>query len=404
MTYIEFFDNEAIENILGLLILDPDRVVLVGSDGELMKKHIESYKKALAERGRDVEFIEETVSEHSVDGAEKRLTDIVKRYGSEDCVFDIGGGDEAIIFALGRVAASDIGKGLRVQRFSVSEGRVFDINGNSGMIPSGRLTLSVKEIVGIYGGTVSCAATAGRGDVQLLRDIDSVWELCRSRGRLWNTETSFFRILDSEGEKSDGGLTSKIAISRLDIKDKNSRDRIVKLVKTLQRRGLITRLEKSGGTLELRYKNNVVKSALLKAGRALELKIYADALRATDKSGKPVYNDAQNSVVIDWDGKKTAKLKEGLYDTANEIDVLLMKGASAVFISCKNGAVGSDELYKLCTVAERFGGRYSVKVLVAPSVNEPAHSAEPLRQRAKDMGVILIEDPDRCIDMLGKLI
>ena len=44
-------------------------------------------------------------------------------------------------------------------------------------------------------------------------------------------------------------------------------------------------------------------------------------------------------------------------ETKNEIDVMLMRGVVPVFVSCKNGAVKMDELYKLDTVAQRFGGR-----------------------------------------------
>ena len=63
-----------------------------------------------------------------------------------------------------------------------------------------------------------------------------------------------------------------------------------------------------------------------------------------------------------------------------------------VFVSCKNGIVTADELYKLNTVAERFGGEYSQKVLIATSIQSLGEAGEYLRQRAEDMNIRIIED------------
>lgn len=111
-----------------------------------------------------------------------------------------------------------------------------------------------------------------------------------------------------------------------------------------------------------------------------------------DSKGNPVYNDVVNGVVIDWDGEFHDESLKQEYDTENEIDILLMHNIVPVFISCKNGIVTADELYKLNTVAERFGGKYSKKVLVATSVSSLGEAGKYLRQRAKDMNIKIVED------------
>ena len=63
-----------------------------------------------------------------------------------------------------------------------------------------------------------------------------------------------------------------------------------------------------------------------------------------------------------------------------------------MFISCKNGSVGDDELYKLHTVAERFGGRYAKKVLVASEIPKSQKSLEYFMRRAEDMNITVIND------------
>ncbi|MBQ3004644.1 MAG: hypothetical protein IJD88_01815 [Clostridia bacterium] len=66
-------------------------------------------------------------------------------------------------------------------------------------------------------------------------------------------------------------------------------------------------------------------------------------------------------VVIDWDGKLHDENTEKVLDTENEIDVLMMHGVIPVFVSCKSSSVDSNELYKLNTIAEKFGGPYAKK-------------------------------------------
>ena len=51
-----------------------------------------------------------------------------------------------------------------------------------------------------------------------------------------------------------------------------------------------------------------------------------------------------------------------------------------------------EELYKLNTVADHFGGKYAKKVLVSTSLSTLGESGEYIRQRAADMGIKCIED------------
>ena len=89
------------------------------------------------------------------------------------------------------------------------------------------------------------------------------------------------------------------------------------------------------------------------------------------------------SVTIDWDG-----ITYGVPNTKNEIDVMLMRDATPVFISCKNGNVSEEELYKLSEVADRFGGEFAKKVLVVTDND----CKEGFVERAKDMDIHLFQN------------
>ena len=124
------------------------------------------------------------------------------------------------------------------------------------------------------------------------------------------------------------------------------------------------------------------------AGLALELKVFK-AASFVEKFGKKVYDSAVNGVCIDWDGR--VHDHGAGYDTENEIDVMLTRGGIPTFISCKNGFFDANELYKLSSVAQRFGGEYAKKVLVASSLKKLGNSAGYILERARDMDITVID-------------
>lgn len=124
----------------------------------------------------------------------------------------------------------------------------------------------------------------------------------------------------------------------------------------------------------------------------MELMVLILAKSVKDRDGAPKYNDAVNGVYIDWDSN-IHDVTDEEKNTENEIDIVLMKGLVPIFISCKNGYVDESELYKLNTVAEKFGGPYAQKVLVATYFGKKStESHKYFVQRAKDMKIQLIEN------------
>ena len=61
-----------------------------------------------------------------------------------------------------------------------------------------------------------------------------------------------------------------------------------------------------------------------------------------------------------------------------------------IFISCKNGQVLVEELYKLNTVAERFGGDYAKKILIVSDFDK----IDAIKTRADEMNIKLIANFD----------
>lgn len=138
------------------------------------------------------------------------------------------------------------------------------------------------------------------------------------------------------------------------------------------------------------FKNEQIKRVLTKAGTILELKTFLLAKTITEQDGSPRYNDVMTGVFIDWDDEVHDR-KGTQVDTENEIDLIFMRGLVPVFVSCKNGGVVEEELYKLNTVANRFGGAYARKVLIGTTLGKSGRGKQYFMERAKDMKIQVID-------------
>ncbi len=400
MTYVEFFDKMAVENVIACLTDVPERVIFLGDNAKLMQKHIEKYQKVFADRGRIVEFCFRTVSRSNLENAVAVLSKIVET--CEDCAFDITGGEEILTLALGIVCERHPEKKIQIHRFNIKSGAVYDCDKDGVTIYKDTPVLSVDENVRLYGGEVSYG---GINDTKTYKwdltpafqaDVSRIWSVCRRNVRAWNKQCGFFSAMEEVGAVSGDGLVTTASRYEVEkyLKQNRASGQIVKgIVSDLCRYGLVRNFAEDGrGVLTVSYKNAQVKKCLVKAGQALEMHVFVTACALREADGSPVYDDARNGVLIDWDGSIPGEEGEVRYDTENEIDVLLMHGIVPVFISCKNGFVASDELYKLDSVARRFGGRYAKKVLVATALDTMGKAGEYLRQRARDMDIRLLEN------------
>lgn len=397
MTYVEFFDRCATDNVCTCLVYAPDRVILIGENEDLMRCHIANYHAVFSARGYTIEFIPKRVSRTDLGEAISLLEDIVFTYS--DCVFDITGGSEILNLALGVVYGRH--PEIQIQRFIPRSSTVYDCDDDGNKICASAPALTVAENVKLYGGEVVYGGVSDnktyRWDLceSFLSDVKTMWNICKNDVRAWNTQINILEAAEEEKGKGSDALFTVASISRMEnyLKKKKSKYKnIVGVLGPLLRAGLITDFDDTDGVkLRVSYKNEQVKRCLTTAGMILELKVYLTALTLKDKKGQPMYDDVASGVFIDWDGRYHDEKTEKTYDTENEIDVFLMHDTVPIFISCKNGYLDSNELYKLKTVAERFGDRYAKMVLVANCIDDLGDAAGYLRQRITDMGIHLIE-------------
>ena len=392
MTLIECFDPVPLRNAAACLQLQPEKLVFLG-DMEVMEAQLKRYRALFARRAKGTQVELHHVRMDDPADILRTLREIIGQ--EEECVIDVTGGEEQLLMAVGAVTMGPEGKKVSVQKLDHRSGRMIDCDGDGKIIPGQPVELTAQELIGLHGGTVYPQSQQPAAYYRP-EDLQGLWELVSGDSKSWNKAISYL----NEFEKRDeSGMEVYLPLDRIadGIRDFEEKEAVVRdLLEKLDRCGVITD-RSSASALRYEYRDPLLHSCVKKAGNMLEIKTLLEA-RALTQDGRPYFSDCQMGVTIDWDGVVFAPEKR-IPETRNEIDVLVVRGMTPLFISCKNGDIGDDELYKLNTVAERFGSRYARKMLIATELERKGPmSMRSYIQRAKDMGIYLVTDAAQLTD------
>lgn len=416
MVYVEFFDGkELLENLCSSFVRAPEKIYFLGGDKKEIERNIERYKRVLSARGKEVEMIPKLVNPNSVSFLVEKLSEIVET--EDECIFDLTGGEDLCLVAMGIVFEKYRNKkSVQMHRFNLKTNKAYDCDEDGRVLYEKDLPeITLAENIRIFGGEIIYddvkENTTHRWDMSdsFKRDIEVMWNICSTNvqigaARAWDRQIMVFEKAEEKGVR-ETPLTTRASLAEIrkeveaDGKERTEKFYLnQKILYELQKHRLIS-FTRNDDEIVIKYKNEQIKRCLTKAGTVLEMKIYLLVLELKkERSDEPVYNDALHGVSIDWDGKI-----DGSDDVHNEIDVLAMHKMIPVFFSCKNGEVHSDELYKLYSVATRFGGKYSRKVMVISEIKLNKNEAS-IRRRAKDMDIEIIDPFELTAEELEKRI
>ena len=428
MTLIEFFDKTPVDNIIAALTLRPRRIVFLGRDRNRISALMPHIRKILTARQIKTSLTMRIMDTDSLSEILASLEDVLAR--DAEFVFDFTGGDDTALVALGMLfrltdrkisvfrmdCATRQGMLYRIP-LSGGEFSAVPYDGVQGETP---VHLTVRENILLHQGQVReemIAANTAAGHPfteKTCRELNRMWRLCQSDCGFWNSQVGKMGAAVRPLPEDRSVYTLAPNLRGLD------ENFLASLVD-----GEFIHLEAFGknSAWKCTFSSPYVRDCLLKAGTLLEYKTYMTALYPPDGAEPSPYTDGGAGVVIDWEeaGQKkaaagqqrTGKQKNSRHSrrpvqpvtTRNEIDTLLMRGLTPVFISCKNGEVDTDELYKLGTVAGRFGNRYAKKALVLTSFFDRDDrnyagdgTVNYLRSRARDMHIHLIENVHKMSD------
>lgn len=385
---VEFYSEEPLENVMAMIKYRPEKIIFLGHKDNMITKKINDIKhfrdRKCAET--DLEFIE--VPKDDLEGAIQILTDIIR--DNPGVRFELTGGSELILIALGCIAARMNISKLRIDPFT---GKEIDIRGSEVVTTDYHFSISIADDIILHGGILT-KQTGSYADWRFTdefrSDIRVMWDICKRYKGSWNKYCAKIdELRKSTPEAREGWV---------DIYKKPLGDAI-ELLRDLRDQGLIRDYSEQSKMVSFRYKNNMIRKVIGKAGNILELHVYEVATR-----DGYLFTDAIIGAHIDWDGEIHDMNNPG-YDTINEIDVILMKSVCPIFISCKSGKVGGVALHELETVSRKFGGKYARKALVLARACDDTTGTQYFKQRAKDMHIWIIDDVFRLSDeqLLNKL-
>lgn len=398
MTVIEFFDREsAIENVVSALLCSPEKVVFIGNSIKKMIRSVENYKRITESRNISAEFSFKGVSKNNLGAIVEAIEKVVSE--NDDCVVDLSGGDDLYLVAVGMVYQKYPDR-IKLHRFNISNNTMLDCDSDGKLCADAPMEINVDENIAIYGGRIVYDSEKSNGtyrwdfDDEFVCDVRAVWSVCRKNPTLWNAQINTLEKLAGRYLNRDSlSFYAKNDSAKKLLIEKGDRFTFEKdIFKSLEAAGIIKNFKADEEQFGFEFKNAQVMKCLTKAGLILELIIAVTAFGIRDDSGDAVYNDVMTGVCIDWDGIIQPDYKT---DVENEIDVILIKGMVPVFISCKNGIISVDELYKLSVVSEKFGGKFVKKVLVASELEKMGSRGEYIKARAEDMKIKVIDDVDK---------
>ena len=395
MTIIEFFDNDSIENIVGALLCKPSKVILIGDKRKQMERARLNYLDVLERHGITTEISVKAVTRNNLQYIVETLENIIIENG--ECIFDLTGGEELYLVAVGIVMSRFSGE-VKCHRFNLKNDTLIDCDADGVLLNVDSFDISLEDNIRLYGGELvtdperEIYTYPWNYTADFESDIDAMWDICRADVRLWNAQIGAL-----------GAVCDLLSIDGLDVSyDKAIASEVLKrngeklvyiprIMSSLSRKGLINSLSVTD-EISFSFKNEQVKRCLTVAGAVLEHAVAKRMRGIKDDNGQPLYHDVIVGAVLDWSGE------EGVFRTVNEIDVLAMKSAIPVFVSCKNGAFDANETYKLTSVAERFGGADAKKVIVTTAIDKLYGKADHLRARMQEMGIRGVENVDEVSD------
>ena len=387
-TIIELFDECQLENVIAGLRFRPEKIIFVGYKNIMTNKRKSDLEALFRNRGYTTEFQYEIVGRYDFDNICEKLISLAER--NEDCCFDLTGGKELVLAAMGTLSER---MAIPMIQFEIRSGKFIPILNCDKIEEPEPVNLSFKEITSLNGGGI---VEKGSEDFEwnltedFKEDIRKMWNICRDNCAGWNKQTNILG-----GFEDPNHMCRKLEVSVSLTHTKGVRTGIPDSIfmEKLLECGLIRNYSFDEKGISFTYKNEDVQRVLTKAGNLLELYGYVTCIEIA-REEKGFYDDIHNGVIVDWDGV-VHDGSSSFADTHNELDIVMTRDIVPVFVSCKNGEVHKEALYELDTIARKFGGKYAKKVILTTFVAFNEKSRNHIKTRAKEMNIEFIDNVDK---------
>ncbi len=383
-TLIELYDERPLENVLGVEMFYPEKVIYLCPDQIASNQRIhEKLRLYFRHRRLRTELVFLKANIYDTDALLSLLQKTVARY--PDCALDITGGTDAMLFAAGLLCAE---AEIPVFTYSRKMNRFYNIRNApfADRLPCD-VSFSVEDFFMMAGGSMRSGRVDNGILCNYLNDIDPFFSLYLRHRRQWVKAVSYLQRI-SAGD-TDGYYS-------LDVKGKytvkGDRSSIISapddILRELEEISFISGLRiVPDDSVQFRFRDSQVRAWLRDVGSVLELKVYKSCLNTA------LFQDVRISAIVDWEGSDREN------SVSNELDVMCTKGVTPVFISCKTCDVKTEALNELAILRDRFGGKIAKAAIVTAERGGTA-----MRNRASELSISVIDLDDLTMGHLEKRI
>ena len=370
-TLIELYDERPLENVLGVEMFRPERVVYICPDNVCGDKRIHrQLREYFRARGLEPEMIFCRVNVYDSQAVLKLLLRTVEQY--PDCAMDITGGTDAVLFAAGLLSAQ---REIPVFTYSRRRNKFYDIRNApfAANLPCD-VRFSVEDCFRMAGGSMR----EGRVDNGLLSrymaDFEPFFRLYLKHRRDWTKLVTFIQRVSQTAPEAPIPLevsgpyeVKGERAARIEAPEEALRD-LVEI-------GFLSDLQiVPKQSVAFRFRDQQIRAWLRDVGSVLELYVYKACLDTGS------FDDVRTSAVVDWEEDK----KENV--VSNELDVMCTQGVTPVFISCKTCDVKTEALNELAVLRDRFGGQIARAAIVTAERGRAV-----MRNRAAELDIRVID-------------
>ena len=372
-TLIELYDERPLENILGVEMFRPGRVVYICPEAVARNAALQKQMRVFfGRRGLRVELIFFKADVFSAEAVLALLRSILARY--DDCAIDITGGTDAVLFAAGLLSAE---ADIPVFTYSRKKNRFYSIRNAAfaeGKLCSLRYT--VEDFFLMAGGSVREGRVNNALLERYLADYDPFFDVFLRFRREWTRIVTYLQRISPPG--AEGGI-SLFASGPYTVKgERGSRiDAPEDALQALEGIGFIQELSITAERVSARFRDTQIRAWLRDVGSVLETYVYKACLDTG------IFDDVRLSVIVDWEGENRAN------SVSNELDVMCCRGVVPLFISCKTCDVKTEALNELAVLRDRFGGEMARAAIVTAERGNAR-----MRNRAAELNIQVIDLSD----------
>lgn len=370
-TLIELYDERPLENVVGVEMFQPERVVYIcpkeTSGSNVLQARLKTY---FEHRGLKPELVFLSASVFDTEAMLRRLRKTVEQY--PECTLDITGGTDAVLFASGMLCSETA---IPVFTYSRKRNRFYNIQNApfAANIPC-NIVLSVEDCFRMAGGVMRTGRTDNNTLSQYMEDIEPFFQLYLKHRTEWVKIITFMQKISPA---TPDGVFSLEINGPFRVKGERASyiDAPQEALRDMEAIGLISNLQiEEDKSVSFCYRDAQTRAWLRDVGIVLELYVY----KVCKDSG--LFHDVITSVIVDWDdaGKR--------YAVSNELDVMCTRGLIPVFISCKTGEAKTEALNELAVLRDRFGGGIARAAIVTAE-----KGGIPMRNRASELGIDVID-------------